>query len=407
MRRLGLAAFAALLACSGRPQSSGDGQVASPSDAGAPAADGSTSSSGACPEPAPLALHTSARGDFVVALPHDAHTSELALPSPRSGEAAMLVDYPPSDVAGFVLSRATSLGSVDDDAQAALRRVTDAVAALDGLVIVRAAGYHAPSHEQHETHLGVLLDIVAPARRASDLRATLIAALLSRSPPQLASLPAAFGDVSARQTVRLSLSRRGPSVLLAGAVTPTARYDDAYRPNGVLVDDLTSMLAVARAGSHLARGACLTYQIWQPATDVLLVVDSSSLLAHRDEIGAHAATIALQAQQHDAVTRIAVVSAPRRGQAPVLCRGRFFGPSEAGAIRGCALDAARAPAAPPPRDPLEAAVRVLEALAPAPAPRWQREHHRLVDEPTRIRRGASVSMVLFTTRSSLTPRPPR
>lgn len=216
------------------------------------------------------------RGDWHVAIDKRAAYGELALPSRRSREAAAVIEMRqrPDQVAGLLVSRASSKPSLEEELEATLSSLAARLAAGATLTLRRSASI-GRTQDRFGVGRGSVYDIsLARSGRLSQVRTAIVASLLGRSLAQLGKLPPAFGPSGKRFELHLTIIRRYPferrrgrivldssgnpveddsatsdldrRVIALGAVVPSGAYADSTTRTREIVDDLTNATGVAK-----------------------------------------------------------------------------------------------------------------------------------------------------------------
>jgi len=233
----------------------------------------STRGTAICRTGPPLQWPKSATGDWSLALDPTATYGEVAISNAGPKEAAATIDLG-AQVAGFVVSRDTTIDDVQDEHAVILQ----AIAGL-GSVTPRTSGVLAKSHDMYDAVQGTLLELALPKPAdLSGVRNALLATLLGKSIVELGNLAGPLGTGEAALLLRLITIKRfdfrkdsqgnlldadGNRVadsgkppadsgdktkwrlLVMAALAPAASYDDPKGTIFAAVDDLANGTGLA------------------------------------------------------------------------------------------------------------------------------------------------------------------
>jgi len=262
----------------------------------------------------PVQLRQNAAGDWHVALEKSAKYGELKIAGAAAKEVAGVIDEDDTqaEVAGFVLSRDTTKDSVQDELTAMLQAIGAKPPGGSGTVSQRASGTQIKSHDRYDSIQGTILDVtLTTASNVSTVRNELIGTLMGKQMADLGNLPSPYGSSHTEFVVRFVTVKRVEfkkdtqgnlvkdangypidggdktkwRLVIMGAVSSKANYQDPARVTGFIVDDLSNGTALARATDKMFNECDVGTITSLPVADIIWVVDESgSMYDNRQDI---------------------------------------------------------------------------------------------------------------------------
>jgi hypothetical protein len=219
-------------------------------------------------------------------------------------------------VAGFIISRDTTLDKVQDDLTAIISTLSSKPPGGSGAVSQRASGTQGKSHDMFDQIEGTVLDVtLSTASNVATVRNELIGTLLAKQMAQLGNLPGPYGSSQTEFVIRFLTVKRvefkknqsgnlldedGKKVSDTGKPPVDSGDKSKWRlvvmgavaskgnPNlttGFIVDDLSNGTALARASAKVLDecdvGTITSLPkadiIWVDVSDALIVAEASPI----------------------------------------------------------------------------------------------------------------------------------
>jgi len=235
-----------------------------------------------------IQFRSSPVGDWRLALEASATYQELALTGAPTAVAAAF-DLAGAGVSGFIVALPASQASPSAEVNALNARILGASGVAPGSILSSGAGGR--SLDDHDTVRGVMLGLdPTSSSDASSVRNAIVARIVQTSTANVGNAPGPLATTSTRFVVAYQvLVRDATTMLVLGAVTTRAGFDDATRSAGWQVEDLSNGTALARANND-DLPACETHLVDRvPRADILWMLDESgSTSDDRMRIEAHA-----------------------------------------------------------------------------------------------------------------------
>jgi len=261
-----------------------------------------------------IVKRSNAAGDWQVALETSAKYGDLTITSPPSKMAAAVIDEDGTlaEVAGFVLSKDTTIDKIQDELTAMISSLSAKVPGGSGTVTVRASGTQVKSHDRYDSVQGTILDVaVSSASNVSTVRNELLGTLLGKSMAELGNLPSPYGSSHSDFVIRLVTLKRVEfkkdasgnlekdkdgypiddgdkskwRLMIMGAVAGKSNYQDAKRVTGFMVDDLSNGTSLARFKDEVFNECDVGTITSLPVADIIWVIDESgSMSDNRNDI---------------------------------------------------------------------------------------------------------------------------
>jgi|GEM_PF-1809350 hypothetical protein len=245
-----------------------------------------------------ITTRDNADGNWNVAFEADGSYSALTLVTPADKEAAAVIDLSDSqaEVAGFVISRGTTIESIHTELTDITAGLTASAPGGSGTLTVRASGAERTTHDGYDGVHDTILDLaLGSASNVSTIRNEVIASLMGKSPAELGTLPGPFGSSNTDFVLRMVTVRRfdkdNPTdqskwrLLVMGAVASKFNYADPARRTGFIVDDLSNGTGLATADDTVVDECDVAEITSLPVADIIWVVDESgSMDDERDNI---------------------------------------------------------------------------------------------------------------------------
>jgi hypothetical protein len=262
----------------------------------------------------PVQLRQNTLGDWHIALEKSAKYGELKLTGAGAKEAAGVIDEDDNqaEVAGFVISRDTTMDNVQDELTQILQDIGAKPPGGSGTVSQRASGVQVKSHDRYDSIQGTILDVnLSTASNVSTVRNELIGTLLGKSMANMGNLPSPYGSSHTEFVVRFVTVKRVEfkkdaqgnyetdakgypidsgdkskwRLVIMGAVAGKSNYQDPARVTGFLVDDMSNGTALARASDKVFNECDVGTITSLPVADIIWVVDESgSMSDNRQDI---------------------------------------------------------------------------------------------------------------------------
>ncbi len=294
---------------------------------------------------------------------------EDCLNTTACGGVAAVFDLPESKdaVAGFVLARALSAESVEEEALSIRNELSAVFDQAGGQhVFIRASGNSRPSHDLMPTVVSAVVDLRGlPTTTAIELRNKVVAILLGRDVNELAPLPdpedyedAQGNPIPQPQaqdfvfafTVQRRYERAGepPSgdswIVIMGGLARLADYSDMTKSTIVHMDDISNGTGLA-GPSDSQRAVCESYSVASvPKADIIWVIDESgSMTEEQQSMASNAVNFFNRALSYGLDFRMGVVdvNVDNNGR---FCTGEgvsgdyFLGPGDIAKFQACALE---------------------------------------------------------------------
>ena len=256
----------------------------------------------------PVQLRKDTAGDWHIAIEkfakYGAITVAGATTTNKLAAASINYDKSTDEVAGFVISKATSNTKVDDDLTALISALSSSGI---GTVTVRGSGTTGKSHDTFDQVEGTIVDITASSTTdVSSARNTIVAGLLGKTVADLSNVSAPFGSSHSSLVLRFTTIRRfnfkkdsaGKTMLdssgypiddndstkwrtiVMGAVSSKTNYQNPKLQTGFLVDDLSNGTAVAIAADAVNNECDVGTIIQLPIADIIWVIDESGSMSN-------------------------------------------------------------------------------------------------------------------------------
>ena len=252
----------------------------------------------------PVSYRKGGGGKWHIAMDVDASYQEISVGGGQGVAAAVDNSAAYQEVAGFVTHRATGITSIKEELTVLREAISLRFKVYGGKVTVRTSGTYAPGHDLYPVVKSTFLDLkLTGPSTVSEVRETVVAALMGTSPAALGNLPASFGDKSDQFVLRFVTLRRYQlklhpvtgkplvdaqgygvdsgdksrwATLVMGAVARKSTYQDAKRRTGFLVDDLSNGTALATPAAKASSGCDLELIQDIPRADIIWVSDEST-----------------------------------------------------------------------------------------------------------------------------------
>jgi len=255
----------------------------------------------------PVQLRQDTKGDYHIAIEkfakYGAVTVAGATTTNKLAAGSINYDKTSDEVAGFVISKATTNTSVSDDLTALIALLNSSGV---GTMTVRASGTVNKSHDKYDQAEGTLVDIAASSTTdVSSARNAIMAALLGKSLSDLTNVSSPFGSSHSTLQLRFTTVRRfafkkdsaGKLVLdskgnptddndstkwrtiVMGAVASKTNYQNPKLQTGFLVDDLSNGTALAIAKDTVSNECDVGTITQLPVADIIWVIDESGSMS--------------------------------------------------------------------------------------------------------------------------------
>jgi len=361
----------------------------------------------------PIDFHKSVTGNWNVALEAKTPYGEIQIVGAGAKEAGASIDYsaPSQAVAGFVVSLAAGSGDISVEAADVLARLKNIAGAAE--VSQLSSGNVITSHDKYPAVVSTQLAIsTSSAVKSGVVRNALFKALLGKEVSKTGAT--SYGLETKELTLRYEtlLRPKDGQVVVIGGVGPTSMAKDPNQMTGILLDDLSNGTGLATS-SDSDTVECDPFILDRnPVADIIWVVDDSgSMDDNRQDIVNNASDFFARALQSGLDFRMAVAGvADPEGDSvfqPKVTVGklcgkqmlpkqslelppwddggpdRFLGPNEKAIFQSCVNN-------PPYKEGGSEYVlaHALEAV--------RRHLPRKAGDPTKIRPGASVAVILAT-----------
>jgi hypothetical protein len=357
----------------------------------------------------PIDFHKSTVGNWNVALEDNTPYGEVTIDGAAAKEAGASFDYAPQGVAGFVVSLPASGGDVSAEAA----KIGAALKALPGAASVTqlSSGNAITSHDKFPAVVSTQIAIkMSAATLAGSVRNAVLEAILGK---KLSGASAtAFGPSVADHSLRLETLLR-PSegrLLVIGGIAASTLASDANQAAGIMLDDLSNGTGLATAADSDAVECDPFVLDRNPVADIIWVVDDSgSMNDNRKDIVANASEFFARALKSGLDFRMAVTGVadpedfdpfnpkptvgklcgklmPADDLFPPFDDGgpdRFLGSNEEAIFKSCVNN--------PPYNEGSSEYVLAHAIEGV-----RRHLPRAANDPTRIRPGASLAIILAT-----------
>jgi len=254
----------------------------------------------------PVQLRRDQDGDWYIAIEKFAKygTITVAGANKTNKLAAGSINYDKTtdEVAGFVLSKATSNSSIQTEMTALIALLKSAGL---GTLTVRASGIQGKSHDFYDQVEGTIVDIQASSTDVSSARNQVVAALLGKQLSDLTNVSSPFGSSHSTLVLRFTTVRRfafkkdskGEVIkdskgyptddndstkwrtVIMGAVASKTNYQNPKLQTGFLVSDLSNGTAVAIAKDRVVNECDVGTIIQLPIADIIWVIDESGSMS--------------------------------------------------------------------------------------------------------------------------------
>ena len=222
--------------------------------------------------------------------------------------ASINYDKTTDEVAGFVLSKATSNSSIQAEMTALIALLNSAGL---GTLTVRASGIQGKSHDRYDQVEGTIVDIDTTSTDVSSARNQVVAALLGKQLSDLTNVSSPFGSSHSSLMLRFTTMRRFAfkkdssnkvmtdsngypiddndstkwRIVIMGAVASKTNYQNPKLQTGFLVDDLSNGTTVAIANDRVVNECDVGTIIQLPIADIIWVIDESgSMSTERQDV---------------------------------------------------------------------------------------------------------------------------
>jgi hypothetical protein len=252
----------------------------------------------------PIQLRKSTTGDWHVALEKTATYGELQITNAGAKDAAGVIDESGTmaEVAGFVVSRDTDKENLQEELTAIVQALNTKPPGGSGTVSQRSSGNQIKSHDKYDSVQGTILDVtLSTASNVSTVRNELVGALLGKQMAELGNLPGPYGSSHTEFVIRFVTLKRFEfkedaqgniekdangypldsgdkskwRLMVMGAVSAKANYQDPSRVTGFIVDDLSNGTALATAGDVVQNECDVGTISSLPIADIIWVIDES------------------------------------------------------------------------------------------------------------------------------------
>jgi hypothetical protein len=361
----------------------------------------------------PIDFHKSTVGNWNVALEAKTSYGEVKIDGATAKEAGASIDYDDSDqaVAGFVISMAAGSSDIGAEASGVLALLKKLGGAAS--VTQLSSGNAVTSHDGFPAVVSTQLAVKAGSPvKPGVVRNAVFAALLGKKVSSVGAT--SYGLDTTDFTVRYEtlLRPKAGQLLVIGGVAPTSMAKDEKLMTGIHLDDLSNGTGLATASDSDTVECDPFLHENNPVADIIWVVDDSgSMSDNRQDIVNNASDFFARALNSGLDFRMAVAGVADPEGTPVfqpkvtigkLCGkqmapsqslelppwddggpDRFLGPNEKKIFQSCVNN-------PPYKEGGSEYVlaHALEAV--------RRHLPRKAGDPTRIRPGASVAVILAT-----------
>ncbi len=221
-------------------------------------------------------FRTSTVGNWKVALELASSYQDLLLSGTPPTAAAAVFDLGADEVAGFIVALPASSAGPLTEVTALNGRIIGAAGVGPGGVL--SSGSIGKSLDNYDTARGVTLEInVTGTSDVSTIRNATVARVLNVAVPSLGSVPGPFGATTNRFVISYQvLFRNATDMIVMGAVTSRAGYDDPMRTTGWHAEDLSNGTGLATA-SNTDAVECEQFVVKSiPKADIFWIIDQSA-----------------------------------------------------------------------------------------------------------------------------------
>ena len=220
-------------------------------------------------------FRTSTVGNWKVALELQSSYQELLLSGAAPTAASAVFDLGSDEVAGFIVAMPASQATPTMEVGALNGRIIGATGVGPGGVL--SSGSTGKSLDNYDTVRGVTVEInLTGTSDVSSIRNATVARILNISATNLGSVPGPFGTTGNKFVIAYQvLFRDATTMIVMGAVTSRAGFDDPMRTSGWHVEDLSNGTSLATA-ANTDTVECEQYVVTKvPKADIIWVLDES------------------------------------------------------------------------------------------------------------------------------------
>ena len=220
-------------------------------------------------------FRTSTVANWKVALEVSSSYQDLVLSNAPPSAAASVFDLPNDEVAGFIIAMPAGTASPTAEATAINQRLVGAAGVAPGGVL--SSGSTGKSLDNFDTVRGITVELnPTSASDVSSIRNAVIARTLNLSIANLGGVPGPFGASTNRFVLAYQvLFRDATSIIIMGAVTSRAGFDDPMKASGWHTEDLSNGTGLATA-SNTDTVECEQFVVTKvPKADIIWVLDES------------------------------------------------------------------------------------------------------------------------------------
>jgi hypothetical protein len=218
-------------------------------------------------------------GDWTVAIDETASYKTLTIASAAPKQAAAVFDYNQGGVvvAGFVVSRPSTVTTAAQEETAIAAALAKDVPAGPGTAVLRSPGAGGQSHDGFSRAAGAIVDLeLTTAKDLSTVRNEVVGNVLQVTMPNLSGLPTPIGASAVKIVLRLTtVVRADGRVVVMGAVTDRTFDEDVSKVTSMIAQDFGAGTGLAKAGATMA-GTCDSLRTQDlPLVDIIWVMDET------------------------------------------------------------------------------------------------------------------------------------